>query len=317
MAHKACGYIKWIILTVALAFGEKASAQYDVLFSHYYDMEPSFNAGAIGKDAKMNITAAYAMDLAGFEHNPQTAYIAADMPFQFLNGTHGVGLQFMNDKLGLFNHMRISAQYANKQRLFGGQLSIGIQAGLLTEKFNGSELDVEDASDPALSSSEINGNGLDLAAGIYYQRKGFYIGVSALHLNAPKVELGETNEIQIDRTYYATAGYTFKMHNPFYSIKTSARGFYDGVVYRADVTGRVYYNNDNKHLYGGLSYSPTNSVTVLLGMTIQGINVGYSYEAFTNGMNIGNGSHELIVGYQMDINLMKKGRNLHKTVRFL
>lgn len=307
-----------LTLLIAMAFATEARAQYDVLFSHYFDMEPSFNAGAVGKESKLNVTAAYAMDLAGFEHNPQTAYISADMPFQFFNGLHGVGLQFMNDKLGLFNHMRISAQYANKQRLFGGTLSIGVQAGLLSEKFDGSGVDLpETDTDDAFTKSEINGNALDLSAGIYYTLNNFYFGVSALHLTAPKVELGETNELQIDRTYYATAGYTIKMRNPFLTLKTSAIGRYDGAVYRADVTGRLYYNNENKRFYGGLSYSPTNSVTVLLGMTVQGINVGYSYEAFTNGMNIGNGSHELFVGYQMDLNMIKKGKNLHKAVRIL
>lgn len=310
--------IRFIALAVAMAFSMEARAQYDVLFSHYFDMETSFNAGAVGKDPKLNVTAAYAMDMAGFEHNPQTAYIAADMPFQFFSGMHGVGLQFLNDKLGLFNHMRISAQYANKQRLFGGELSIGVQAGLLSEKFDGTGIDLpEEDNDDAFSKSEINGNGLDLGAGIYYKLKDFYFGVSALHLTAPTIELGETNEIKIERSYYATAGYTFKLHNPFYVIKASAMGRYDGVGYRADVTGRVCYNTENKHMYGGVSYSPMNSVTLLLGMTVQGINIGYSYEAYTNGMSIGNGSHELFVGYQMDLNLIKKGKNLHKSVRLL
>ena len=120
--------LRIIVAGVALTFVTEVKAQYDVLFSHYYDMETSFNPAAAGKNPKLNITAAYAMDLAGFEHNPQTAYVSADMPFLFLGGTHGAGAQFMSDKLGLFDHMRISLQYANKQRLFGGELSIGVQA---------------------------------------------------------------------------------------------------------------------------------------------------------------------------------------------
>lgn len=302
---------------MAVGFSVKVNAQYDVLFSHYFDMEPSFNPGAVGKQAKLDITAAYAMDLAGFEHNPQTAYIAADMPFVFFGGTHGVGVQFMNDQLGLFNHMRISAQYANKQKLLGGTLSIGVQAGLLTEKFDGSKLDVDDTGDPAFSTSEVNGNALDVSAGIYYSIKRFYIGLSALHLTAPKVSLGETNELQIDRSYYATMGYAFKMRSPFLQLMTSAIGRTDLTTYRADVTARLVYTNDTKHFYGGISYSPTNSVTGLFGMSFQGINIGYSYECYTSGLNPGNGSHELCIGYQMDINLAKKGKNIHKAVRIL
>ena len=48
----------------------ESQAQYDVSFSHYFDMEPSFNAAAVGKSPKLNIAAAYAMELAGFKRNP-------------------------------------------------------------------------------------------------------------------------------------------------------------------------------------------------------------------------------------------------------
>lgn len=84
-----------------------------------------------------------------------------------------------------------------------------------------------------------------------------------------------------------------------------------------DITGRVVYTNDRKMMYGGVGYSPTNSVTFLVGGRVHGVLLGYSYEMYTSGVNPGNGSHELYVGYQVDLNLGKKGRNLHKSVRTL
>lgn len=306
-----------ILVILGLMTTTEVMAQYDVSFSHYFDMETSFNPAAAGKEAKLNVTAAYAMDMAGFEHNPQTAYAAADMPVIFLGGTHGLGLQFMNDKLGLFNHMRISAQYANKQRLFGGTLSVGVQAGLLSENFDGTKLDLADSSDPAFSSSQIDGNSLDVSAGIYYSRRQWYVGISALHLTAPTVKLGLTNELKIDRSYWATAGYALQLRNPMLKLKFSALGRTDMTAWRADVTGRLEYNNEEKHLYGGLTYSPTNSVTLLIGGMVHGVMLGYSYECYTSAINPYNGSHELFVGYQTDINLVKKGKNLHKSVRIL
>ena len=292
-------------------------AQYDPSFSHYFDMETSFNPAAAGKQPKINVTAAYALDMAGFEHNPQTAYAAADMPFYALKNYHGVGLLFMNDKLGLFAHTRLAAQYAYKFRLFGGQMSAGLQAGLISEKFDGSRADLGDSSDPAFSSSQLSGNVVDLGAGIYYTLKEFYAGLSVQHVTAPLVSLGETNELQIDRTYYLSGGYNIKLRNPFLTIKPSMLVKTDWVGWRADVTGRLVYTHDDKLLYGGLSYSPTNSVTMLLGGSFHGIVLGYSYEFYTSGLNPGNGSHELFVGYQHDINLVKKGKNKHKSVRIL
>ena len=70
-------------------------------------------------------------------------------------------------------------------------------------------------------------------------------------------------------------------------------------------------------MYAGVTYSPTNSVTALIGGRFHGINVGYSYEYYTKAINPGNGSHEIVISYQTDINLQKKGRNLPKSVRYL
>ena len=306
-----------IIVGLLLNFAGEIKAQYDPSFSHYFDMETSFNPASAGKQPKLNVTAAYAMDMAGFEHNPQTAYAAADMPFYALRSYHGAGVLFMNDRLGLFTHMRLTAQYAYKFNLLGGQLSVGFQAGLISEKLDGSKADLADSGDPAFNSAQLSGNAVDLGAGIYYTLKDFYAGISVQHITSPLVKLGDNNELPIDKTYYLSGGYNIKLHNPFLTIKPSVLVKTDMVAWRADVTGRLVYSHDNKLLYGGLSYSPTNSVTMLVGGSFHGIVLGYSYEFYTSGLNPGNGSHELFVGYQQDINLVKKGKNKHKSVRIL
>lgn len=305
-----------LFVTVALAFGMDVRAQYDPLFSHYYDMETSFNPAAAGKEAKLNINVAYATAMSGFESNPQTAYASGDMPVKIMNAVHGFGAQFQNDKIGMFNHMRLAVQYSYRKKLFGGLLNAGVQVGMITEKFKGSAVEI-DGTDPVFTKQDLDGNALDVGLGFYYRRKQWYAGISAQHLTAPVVELGERNELKIERSYYATVGYAIPFRSPNLQLMTSAIGRTDMKAWRADVTARLLYTNDTKRMYGGLSYSPTNSVTVLFGMNIKGINFGYSYECYTNGLNPGNGSHELCVGYEMDINLGKKGRNLHKSVRLL
>lgn len=307
----------WIIVLLLMGVRLTSHAQYDPYFSHYFDMETSYNPGAVGKQPKINVTAAYAMDLAGFEHNPQTAYASADIPFYAMKTYHGAGVQLLNDKLGLFTHQKLALQYALKFKLFDGQMSTGVQVGMLSEGFDGSKIDLEDSGDPAFSTSTLNGNALDLCAGLYYTRRNLYVGVSVQHLTSPLVNLGETNELQIDRTYYLTGGYNIKLRNPFLTIKPSFMVRTDMTAYRADVTGRLVYTNDEKIMYGGIGYSPTNSVTVMVGGNFHGIMLGYSYEVYTSAINPGNGSHELFIGYQHDINLVKKGKNLHKSVRIL
>lgn len=306
--------IVFLILAVACL---KTAAQYDVSFSHYWGMEPYYNPAAVGKENVINAVGAYAIDLAGFEHNPQTAYFGADLPFYFLNSYHGAGVSYMNDRIGLFVHQRLALQYALRKRLLGGNLSVGVQVGMINEKFDGSKLDLEESNDPAFTKAEVDGNSVDLAVGLYYKHKKWYAGVSAQHITSPLIKLGETNELKIDPTYYFTGGYNIKLRNPFLTIHPTVLVRTDMNAFRADISGRLEYNHENKMLYGGLSYSPSNSITALIGGSFHGINVGYSYEMYTSAVNPGNGSHELFVNYQMDINLTKKGRNKHKSVRIL
>ena len=294
-----------------------AMAQYDGSLSHYFAQEPAFNAGAVGKESKLNVTGSYALDFAGFDHNPRTMVIGADLPLYALRHYHGVGLQMTSDKIGLFDHQRFAAQYALKTRLLGGMLSMGVQVGLLSEKFNGSEADTEEGSDPAIPSTDVSGSGLDLGVGLYYTHGQWYAGASVTHLTAPMVTLGDSYQFKIDRTYYFTGGYNIRLRNPFITIKPSVLLRTDGSAYRADITARAVYTHDRRILYGGLTYSPTTSVTFLVGGSFHGVLLGYSYELYTATTTPGNGSHGLFVGYQHDINLVKRGKNKHKSVRIL
>ena len=74
---------------------------------------------------------------------------------------------------------------------------------------------------------------------------------------------------------------------------------------------------EGKRLYCGAGFSPERSATFYVGGSFHGVDVGYAYEAFTSGIGLGAGQHELVVSYRLPINMEKKGRNLHKSVRYL
>lgn len=294
-----------------------AAAQQEVSFSHYWAMEPSFNPAAAGKEPLLNVAGAYQMNMTGYEDHPRTMYLAADMPFRMLGAMHGVGIQLLNDELGLFTHKRIVLQYALQRQLWGGQLRIGLQGGVVNEGFKGSDIDVDNPDDPALATTDVNGSALDLGMGLYYQHGNWYGAVSLLHANAPSVAIGERNTLHVKRAGYLTAGGRIPLRTSHLALHPSVLAQTDGSSRRIDLTTRLQYTNDRKMLYGGIGYSPGNSATVLVGGLFHGVHLGYSYEMFTHGAGLGNGSHELFVGYQTDINIGKKGRNRHQSVRIL
>ena len=87
--------------------------------------------------------------------------------------------------------------------------------------------------------------------------------------------------------------------------------------YRADVTCRVQYEYEHRRMYGGVNYSPMHSAALFFGGTLHGVDICYSYEANTEGVGMLAGQHEVTIAYRMDLDLGKKGRNLHKSVRWL
>ncbi len=308
----------WLVVSVLMAV--QAYAQYDAAFTNYWALQSYFNPASSGLDGQLSIQGAYSMQMAGFDNAPSTMLATADLPLFFLSPRHGAGVGFMNDKIGLFSNKKLYIQYAYHQPLWGGSLSIGARVGFLNETFDGSKLDVIESGDPAFATSQVNGTGIDVDAGLRYTyKKRWYVGLSSMHLTGPTIKLGDdkTHQVEVSRLYYLTGGYNVRFRKPEYALYTSAILRTDLQAWRGDITARLAYDGEKIHLYGGVSYSPTVSVAVLLGTKFHGIQIGYSYEVYTGGIGALHGSHELVLGYQTDLNLFKKGKNLHKSVRIL
>lgn len=295
----------------------KTFAQQEPAFTHYWLIEPQFNPAAVGRSPQLSITAALQTHASGYADAGNTMYAGADMAFQIGRTRHGVGVLFQNDEFGLFSHKRFTAQYAYNFKLFGGRMSIGAEVDMLNESINGSKADLNDANDPAIPTTDLSGSKFDASVGIFYTHKKWYVGLAMQHVTSPLVRLGETNEYKIKSLYNFTAAYNIKLKSPLFTIVPSTILRYDVSAFRADITARLQYSHEKKQLYAGLGYSPQHSVTGFIGGMFHGVDLGYSYEANTSGMGLTAGQHEITLGYRLDLNLGKKGKNIHKSVRWL
>lgn len=307
----------WIVL---LLVSVGAKAQFDAVFTNSWALQSFYNPAAAGLDGLLDVQAAYSMQMAGFENAPATMYVGADLPVFFLSPSHGMGAGFVNDNAGLFSTKKIYVQYAYHQKLWGGRLSVGVRPALLTEGFDGSKLDVNEDNDPVFASNEVNGNAFDLDAGVRYSYKQvWYAGLSAAHCLGARITMGDdkTYKVEVDPNFFLTGGYKLKFRQPQYALMADAIMRTDLQAWKADLTARLAYEGEKLKMYAGLLYSPTRSVGGLLGFNFHGVNIGYSYEMFTTGIGALHGTHELVLGYQTDLNLFKKGKNKHKSVRLL
>lgn len=300
-----------------LSFPE-AKAQFDVHFSQYWGLRGFYNPAWAGQTDKMNFAGTYSMQLLGFTNAPRSMYFGADMPFSFLNKKHGVGLGFFNEGIGLFRNQRTWAQYSYKINIKKGKLGIGIQGGALNISFDPEKINLGDETeDEAFPTSSQSGTKVDFGFGLYYSHPKYYIGLSGQHLTAPTISLGDKSEIKVSPLVYLTGGYNIQTRNPLISIQPSFLLQSDFTSTRLDVTGRMFYTYNEKIFAGGVTYSPKTSVTFNIEATIKGITLGYAYELYTSKISAANGSHDLMVSYSTEINLFKRNKNKHKSIRIL
>ena len=303
---------------VLLLLPASVSAQQEPAFVQYWDMEPQYNPAAAGRSDQLSINGAYQAHAVGYTDAGGTMYAGADIALQLGRTRHGLGAIFMNDEIGLFSHKRFSLQYSNHFNLFGGRLSAGAQVDMLAETIDGSKAILpEDGNDPALPSASVSGSKFDLSVGLWYSHKSWYAGVSLLHATAPIVYLGETNQYHYGSVVQATGGYKWQLRNPSLSLRPSTMLRYDKTDFRADLTMRLVCERAKNTYQFGLNYSPQHSVAAFLGATFHGVVLGYAYEVNTSGMGLGNGNHEITIGYRLPLDLQKRGKNLHKSVRYL
>jgi type IX secretion system PorP/SprF family membrane protein len=143
----------------------------------------------------------------------------------------------------------------------------------------------------------------------------YYIGLSTTHIMSPRFDLGENFSSHIPRSYYLIAGGNIQTRNPLYQIQPSALLKAAGNVWQIDLTARVVYN---KLFNAGLSWRKDDGFIFMLGASIKGFNVGYSYDLSTSAIaRVSSGSHELYVTYSMPIDLDKKKKHSSKSVRIL
>lgn len=308
-------FISFFLLSIS-----SLKAQYDAQFSNYWAVKSYFNPAEAGQTGNLEAVALHRSQWLGFPGAPKSFFVSADMPFQFLNRTHGIGGIFFSETIGLFQHNIFSLQYAYKKKLFGGTLSIGIQAGMISESFDGSKAYIPTSNyhvetDEGIPTATVSGTAFDFSMGIVYDRKNWYVGLSSSHLLEPQMELEENIYMYVSRTYYLMGGYNIQLNNPLLELQPSV--FVKSILLttQVDVNLRLWYN---KMFSAGLGWRMGDAGIVSIGGKFSKFQVGYAYDFPISAIIKGStGSHEVFVKYTMDLTKGKGNKNKHKSVRIL
>ena len=308
----------FIIALITCTVG--ARAQDDVQLSQYFLGMGYYNPAYAGTTGDLNMLGFFRQQWIGMPQAGTSFFVIADMPLTFGKTNHGVGLVVNTESIGLFQNTKVAVQYAYKQKLFGGTLSIGLQGGICNKGFDGTkvyipESDYHQMEDEAIPRTSVQAMALDVNAGVYYTHKHFYVGFGATHLTSPEMQFEENAYTYLSTGLNLTGGYNIQFNNPLYELQPSVFLKTDMQTFQADITARMVYN---KMFNGGLSWRVNESVVVLLGATFGRLQVGYAYDFPTTAiLKASTGSHEVVVRYQLKLKKTKTGKNRHKSVRIL
>lgn len=327
-----------ILLLAALAV--QASAQTDAQLSQYYEAPAYYNPAAIGLRDSINIRLGSRMQWVGVDHAPRSFLGLVNMPLKIGKRRIALGLNASGESEGLYRHMRVSLQAAYKFRFLKGTMTAGLQLGFANEQFRGSEVfipdgdDFHEPTDEALPRTDVSGNAFDLGAGIHYSHRYFWAGLGMTHLNAPTVTFSDETgasgsgssagsgtaargeyEFQLRRTLNFMAGSNIQIKNTLFEVMPSVFVKSDFTFTRAELTGRLRWK---KMFTFGLGYRHDDAVVAILAAEFKGFYIGYSYDYPVSAISkASSGSHEIIAGYSLRLNLSDKNKNKHKSIRIM
>lgn len=298
-------------------------SQFDAQYSQYMFHNSAFNPAAVGEGEMIQITGQYRLQWLGMPNAGNTFLFSINSPLKIGDNKSGVGVRFLNDKVGQFTNQAVHLQYAYKKKLSTGTLSVGADLGFLSLGFNGGDsihkIPIGEyydfTTDPEIPQTNVAGISFDMNLGVYYSTPDYYAGISYSHLNSPTIQWGDFSEFKPRSTLYFTGGYKFVLTDPKYVIKPSTLFKTDFSSLQLDVSSIVEY--DNKY-WGGISYRIQDAVVFFAGINVAGgLSIGYSYDFPTSQiLTVSSGSHELMMTYSFEYIFGQKTSKF-KSIRIL
>lgn len=325
------GAIRTVIaLVIILAASTAARAQSDPVFSQAWALPTLYNPAFTGDTDFIRIRGAARLQWIGIDNAPKSFVAAADTPFKLFGKRMGAGLTFTQETLGLFSNLLVTAQGSYRFKALKGSFAAGIQLGYFNSRFRGSGIyipdgdDYHDPDDPALPKQDLSGNAFDISLGLAYSNQKFHLALSALHLTSPTVSMSvegsettesHTYETQLKSTFYFDAGGNIGIRNSLFQVHPSLLLATDLDNFSAVASLRASYNH---FLSFGVGYRWKDAVFVMVGAEFKNFFLGYAYDYPLSAISkASSGSHELVAGYRLKLDLSGKNKNKHRSIRLM
>lgn len=265
-------------------------AQQDPQWSNYFYNQSSYNAGAIGKDYKLQATGMYRDQWNGLVGAPRTGLLVVDSKIDAISG--GIGGMFSYGEIGNEKNIVAKLGYAYHMDLGPGTLQLGLNGEYHHKTIEPYWVSTSTSS---IAVQQINSDQtFDAGAGVLFHTNSLQIGLGATHLLGTAFD--SLNYTLVPH-YYAFGSYMYPL-SPAINLEPSILTKTDGATTQLDVTLRTHINN---LFYVGTSYRTSDAIIFMLGYQGNNFRIGYSFDyTISQIADYSNNSHELFVGFLLE-----------------
>ena len=292
-----------------------AMAQQDPMYSMYLFDKMLINPAFAGSSGWAVGTAKHRDQYVGLSGRPVTQTFNFHAPIQKKN--IGIGFKVVNDNLGILSDQNVALDLSYHLSFAGGKLSFGIEGGMFRRTIKYGELVLSSKADKAIPATTESSMVPDASAGLYYQKKQFYFGVSRYHLlNQPfsqTVNTGSSSRLYAHN--YFLMGTVFDLGRLWQMEPSVFVKYQDAGIVQADVNMMFYFD---ERVGAGVQYRTGDAVVGMLRILItEGLRIAYSYDMTMSPLSgYGKASHEIILSYGIKLLPPPQQKEIHPRYYF-
>jgi type IX secretion system PorP/SprF family membrane protein len=196
--------MKTLIFISFMLLAMSALAQQDPLYSQYMLNPLLINPSYAGLNNNFNGMIGYRTQWTGLEGQPKTMNASAHT--SIVNNKMGVGVLFVNDKIGNINNTEANVSFSYKLQFRESTFSFGMQAGVQNFRSDNSALRILDPGDNAFTEGE-RGSRLNIGAGAIMKGEKFFIGISVPRLLPSTFKAGGQEFELYNQHFYLMTAY--------------------------------------------------------------------------------------------------------------
>ena len=292
-----------IILLLLITFSLNVRSQQDPMYSMYMFNMMAINPAYAGTSDHLVATGLFRRQWVNFPGSPQTATFTAHSPLK--NEKLGLGVSFVNDRLGDMNTNALMAAYSYHIRFRKSRLSMGLQAGARNFSINLNELKLSPVYqyDDAFANN-VNTWSFNFGSGIFWYSDKFYLGFSLPHIQNNILSNQQLNTVYVARlrTHTTLAGGYVININPLLKLKPSFLiKNVGGAPLQVDLNANIYWLDI---LGFGFSYRSASAFVFLTEIQLnKNFKLGYAFDQMGNRMSgYTGGTHEIMLRTDLGFN---------------